>query len=166
MAHVSKPVVGARSSLTWLAPLLVIVLVVGAWWLATHDSSTAASGNPGAQATATAGQDRTAYPSGSVANTPESGLDTVAESKLPEQARAVLQLIRAGGPYKYDQDDKTFQNREGILPRQKKGYYREYTVETPGSDDRGARRIIGGREGDRYYTDDHYDSFRQIQEGK
>ncbi|KRE41884.1 ribonuclease domain-containing protein [Knoellia sp. Soil729] len=165
MAHVSRPVTGARSSLTWLAPLLVIALVAGAWWLATRDSSTGSAANPGTRATATAGQDRTAYPSGSVANTPDSGLDTVAESKLPKEARAVLQLIRAGGPYRYDQDDKTFQNREGTLPPQKKGYYREYTVETPGSNDRGARRIIGGREGDRYYTDDHYDSFRQIQEG-
>lgn len=166
MAHVSKPVTGARSSLSWLAPLLIVVLVVGVWWLASHDDSTTSgsSGNPGAQATATAGQDGTAYPSGG--KTPESGLDTIAESKLPKEAKATLALIRAGGPYKYDQDDKTFSNREGILPTQRKGYYREYTVETPGSGDRGARRIIGGREGDRYWTDDHYDSFRQIQEGQ
>lgn len=166
MAHVSKPLTGARSSLTWLAPLLVIALVVGLWWVANRDTSGAggSAGTPGTRATATAGGDGTAYPTGG--KTPDSGLDTIAESKLPKEAKATLALIRAGGPYKYDQDDKTFQNREGILPSQKKGYYREYTVVTPGSGDRGARRIIGGREGDRYWTDDHYDSFRQIQEGQ
>jgi len=163
MAHVSKPMTGARASLSWLVPLLVAVLVAGLWWAATRDDSTG-SGTPGARATSTAGPDGTAYPSN--ANTPDSGLDTIAESKLPKQAKVVLELIRAGGPYEYDQDDKTFQNREGILPTQKKGYYREYTVETPGSADRGARRIVGGRDGDRYWTDDHYDSFRQIQEGQ
>lgn len=162
MADVSKPVTGARSSLSWLAPLLVIALVAGVWWLASRDASSGSSGNPGAQATATAGPSGTAYPS----DTPDSGLDTIAESKLPKQARETLGLIRAGGPYKYDQDDKTFQNREGILPGMKKGYYREYTVETPGSGDRGARRIIAGSGGDKYWTDDHYDSFRQIQEGQ
>jgi ribonuclease T1 len=168
MAHVSRPVTGARSSLTWLAPLLVVVLVVlvvGLWW-ANRDGSTGSMASPGAQATATTGQERTAYPSSSAENTPDSGLDTVAESQLPREARAVLELVRAGGPYPYDQDDRTFQNREGILPRQERGYYREYTVKTPGSNDRGARRIIGGRDGDRYYTDDHYDSFRQILEGQ
>lgn len=166
MAHVSPPASGARSSLTWLAPLLVVVLVAGLWWVAHRDGSTGSVAGPGAQATATTGQERTAYPSSSAESTPDSGLDTVAESQLPREARAVLELIRAGGPYPYDQDDRTFQNREGILPRQERGYYREYTVETPGSNDRGARRIIGGRDGDRYYTDDHYDSFRQILEGQ
>lgn len=169
MAHVSKPMTGARSSLSWLAPLLVIALVAGVWWLASRDDSMGSAGSaggPGAQSTATAGPGGTAYPSGSAGRTPDSGLDTIAESKLPKQAKEVLGLIRAGGPFEYDQDDKTFQNREGILPSQKRGYYREYTVETTGSSDRGARRIIGGREGDRYWTDDHYDSFRQIEEGQ
>ncbi|MFC7486918.1 ribonuclease domain-containing protein [Knoellia sp. CPCC 206453] len=162
MAHVSKPLTGARSSLSWLAPLLVIALVAGVWWLASRDDSTASTGSPGAQASATSGPSGTAYPT----NTPDSGLDKIAESELPTQAKETLVLIRAGGPYKYDQDDKTFQNREGILPSKTKDYYREYTVETPGSGDRGARRIIGGADGDRYWTDDHYDSFRQIQEGQ
>ncbi|WP_425402414.1 ribonuclease domain-containing protein [Knoellia subterranea] len=155
---------GRGSTLTWLAPLLVIALVVGLWWVATRDTSTTDSSSQGTRATATTEPGGTAYPSD--ANTPDSGLDTIAESRLPKEAKATLALIRAGGPYPYDQDDKTFQNREGILPQQKRGYYREYTVETPGSDDRGARRIVGGRDGDRYWTDDHYDSFRQIQEGQ
>lgn len=161
MASVTSPVSGRRAALTWLVPLLVAALVVGLWWVANRETTT---DDPAAGATATAGPSGTAYPSD--ARTPESGLETVAESRLPREARATLALIRAGGPYPYDQDDRTFQNREGILPQQKRGYYREYTVETPGSDDRGARRIISGREGDRYWTDDHYDSFRQIQEGQ
>lgn len=159
----TSPVSGRSSALTWLAPLLIIVLVVGLWWVANRDTS-GSDGDPGARGTSTTQPSGTAYPSDQ--NTPDSGLDTIAESKLPKEAKEVLGLIRAGGPYKYDQDDKTFQNREGILPQQKRGYYREYTVETPGSDDRGARRIVAGRDGDKYWTDDHYDSFRQIQEGQ
>ena len=77
-----------------------------------------------------------------------------------------LALIRAGGPYPYRQDDGVFGNREGLLPRQPSGYYREYTVVTPGSDDRGPRRIIFGADGDRYWTADHYASFRQIKESR
>lgn len=100
------------------------------------------------------------------AATPVSGLPTIRESELPREGRATLALIRAGGPYPYRADDGIFTNRERILPRRSNGYYREYTVVTPGSPDRGARRIIGGADGDRYYTADHYDSFRQIEEGQ
>lgn len=163
MAGVTSSVTGRSSALTWLAPLLVLALVVGLWWVANRDTSSGA-GDPGVRATATAEPSRTAYPSN--ANTPDSGLDTIAESRLPGEAKETLVLIRAGGPYPYDQDDKTFQNRERILPQQKRGYYREYTVETPGEDDRGPRRIVTGRDGDKYWTTDHYDSFRQIQEGQ
>lgn len=100
------------------------------------------------------------------AATPISGLATIAESVLPSQARHTLDLIRAGGPYPYSADDGVFANRERLLPAHPRGYYREYTVVTPGSGDRGARRIISGADGDRYYTDDHYASFRQIEEGR
>lgn len=100
------------------------------------------------------------------AQTPRSGLPTVAESDLPDEGHDTLDLIRAGGPFPHRQDDETFFNREGILPQQPQGYYREYTVPTRGSPDRGARRIVGGRDGDLYYTQDHYDSFRQIEEGR
>ncbi len=97
---------------------------------------------------------------------PASGLRWVEESTLPSQARETLALIRRGGPYPYPRnDDQTFGNREGLLPGRPSGYYREYTVVTPGSPDRGARRIVAGRGGEFYYTDDHYDSFRRIREG-
>ena len=83
---------------------------------------------------------------------------------LPAEAIDTLRLIERGGPYPYRQDDGVFGNREGRLPPQARGHYREYTVETPGSPDRGARRIIaGGRPPVEYfYTDDHYRSFRPV----
>ncbi|MEV3991786.1 ribonuclease domain-containing protein [Streptomyces sp. NPDC049837] len=81
-------------------------------------------------------------------------------SDLPSQAHDTLRLIESDGPYPFPQDDTVFQNREGILPSRTTGYYHEYTVITPGSDTRGARRIVTG-EADRedYYTADHYESF-------
>jgi ribonuclease T1 len=94
-----------------------------------------------------------------------SGLPAISESGLPAEARRTLALIRAGGPFSYSQDDKTFGNFERILPRQASGYYREYTVPTPGDSDRGARRIVTGAGGEKYYTQDHYDSFKFIAEG-
>ncbi|MGP3925381.1 ribonuclease domain-containing protein [Streptomyces sp. 8N616] len=79
---------------------------------------------------------------------------------LPSEAHDTLDLIEAGGPYPYPQDGTVFQNREGILPDQDTGYYHEYTVKTPGSPDRGARRIVTGEAAEEdYYTADHYDSF-------
>lgn len=83
-------------------------------------------------------------------------------AQLPVQARATLELIRAGGPFPYERDGAVFGNREGRLPKRGRGYYREYTVPTPGAGDRGARRIVGGRGGELYYTDDHYRTFRRI----
>jgi len=83
-------------------------------------------------------------------------------AKLPPEARETLIVIKAGGPYPHAQDGRTFQNRERLLPRRERGYYREYTVKTPGAKDRGARRIVAGRNGEYYYTDDHYRSFRRI----
>lgn len=83
---------------------------------------------------------------------------------LPSEAIDTLSLIARGGPYSYRQDDGVFGNRESRLPRQARGYYREYTVKTPGSRDRGARRIITGGHPpvEYFYTDDHYRSFRRF----
>lgn len=81
---------------------------------------------------------------------------------LPPEALLTLKLIDAGGPFPYARDGIEFQNREGVLPAKARGYYREYTVETPGSSDRGARRIITGQGGERYYTDDHYETFTRV----
>ena len=81
---------------------------------------------------------------------------------LPPEARQTIALIKAGGPFPYSRDGVIFNNREGQLPRKPRGYYHEYTVRTPGARDRGARRIIGGRDGELYYTDDHYRTFKRV----
>ncbi len=91
-----------------------------------------------------------------------SDLPTVSVQELPNEAVEVLALLEDDGPFAYPQDGGIFQNREGILPSRGSSHYREYTVETPGSPDRGARRIVAGADGERYYTDDHYESFREI----
>ncbi|MGD9872477.1 MAG: ribonuclease domain-containing protein [Thauera sp.] len=84
---------------------------------------------------------------------------------LPPEAIETLALIQQGGPFPYRKDGSTFQNRERLLPSKPRGYYREYTVPTPGARDRGARRIVSGGNPPRvfYYTADHYRSFRQIE---
>lgn len=86
----------------------------------------------------------------------------IARNELPPEALLTIDLIERGGPFPYRQDGAVFQNRERLLPRQPQGYYHEYTVETPGESDRGARRIVTGENREMYYTDDHYASFRRI----
>lgn len=86
---------------------------------------------------------------------------------LPTQGQQVMGQISQGGPFRYEKDGSVFFNREGLLPRHKRGYYREYTVPTPGLNHRGARRIVCGGERPRapdacFYTEDHYASFRRI----
>ena len=90
--------------------------------------------------------------------------DTVSLAQLPAEARRTVALIRAGGPFPYSRDGIVFGNREAQLPKQRRGYYHEYTVPTPGARNRGARRIIAGERGELYYTDDHYQTFRRIRE--
>ena len=92
-------------------------------------------------------------------------LSAWAFADLPPEARDTLTRIEAGGPFPYKQDGRVFHNRESLLPQRVRGYYREYTVETPGSRDRGARRIVTGGDPPEvyYYTDDHYRSFRRIE---
>ena len=99
--------------------------------------------------------------------TPGSTSTTVALLQLPIQGQQVMGLIRQGGPFRYEKDGTVFGNRERLLPRAQRGYYREYTVDTPGLRHRGAKRIVcGGEPPTRpdacYYTEDHYASFRLI----
>jgi ribonuclease T1 len=96
------------------------------------------------------------------ATDPASGLPWVAEADLPAEARDTLARIDEGGPFAHDQDGSTFGNFEGLLPDEDRGYYREYTVETPGASTRGARRIVTGAAGEYYWTRDHYQSFERI----
>src|SRR5215470_3924086 len=89
---------------------------------------------------------------------------TVNIAELPKEARQTIALIKKSGPFPYKKDGTVFGNFEKILPLHERGYYREFTVPTPSSRDRGARRIISGKAGELYYTDDHYQSFRRVRE--
>jgi ribonuclease T1 len=100
---------------------------------------------------------------------------SIKQSELPKEGLKTLELIQKGGPFPYkDKDGSTFGNREGTLPKQKRGYYSEYTVKTPYARNRGAKRIIAGKgttgdpasSGEYYYTDDHYATFKRVQLNK
>ncbi|PKV99722.1 guanyl-specific ribonuclease Sa [Amycolatopsis echigonensis] len=130
----------------------LLVLVLGGWLVketAGSSGSPAPSSSSGAPAAA----------SGKVPGA-DSKLPVKPLSSLPPQAKDTWNLIQKGGPYPYPRnDDVVFQNREKKLPPEKNGYYHEYTVKTPGSPDRGARRLITGAGKELYYTGDHYASF-------
>lgn len=96
-----------------------------------------------------------------------SSMDTIALSQLPLEAQQTLRLIKQGGPFPYRKDGVVFGNYEGLLPKQKRGYYHEFTVTTPLARNRGARRLVSGGASashEFYYTDDHYATFRRIKE--
>ncbi len=102
-----------------------------------------------------------------LARGPMDNLGSVPLASLPAEAQTTHRLILAGGPFPYDKDGTVFGNRERLLPRAQRGFYREYTVRTPGSRDRGARRIVCGGERPTapeacFYTADHYASFKLI----
>jgi ribonuclease T1 len=98
----------------------------------------------------------------------QSALTVVAKAQLPGEAAETLRLIKAGGPFPFSEDGVLFRNSAGLLPQHPRGYYHTYTVRTPGSTDRGQRRIVCGgprrQAGDCYYTDDYYVSFKRIAE--
>jgi len=132
----------------------LLVLVLGGWLV-----KDAVGGD--SPAAPTPGSSASAPPKGSAAVPgTDSGLPVKALSTLPSQAGDTWKLIEKGGPYPYPRnDDVVFENREKRLPGKKSGYYHEYTVKTPGSADRGARRLITGQAHELYYTGDHYGSF-------
>lgn len=140
-----------RPARGWLVSVLAVAAVLLLWWAGT--------GQPAGD-DAPASDDRRTSARGDV--DPHSGLAWVAVEDLPPQAGQVLRLIDAGGPFPYDRDGAVFENRERILPLEERGHYREYTVETPGSRDRGARRIVTGADDELYWTQDHYRSFERI----
>ena len=165
-----------------------VLLVLVALWLVLGDATGDGEGGAAGSSTTTSSSSRSATPSAAAPSstrrstpsstgrttpssptgerTPDSGLPTIAASELPREGRETLRLIHRGGPFPYDRDGITFQNRERILPAQPRGYYAEYTVPTPGESDRGARRLVAGDDGDVYFTDDHYRSFRQVEEDR
>lgn len=156
-----------------LLTLAVLVLVV-AGIPRTGDSPGSATSPAHTSAAASAGVSASPKPSGGPAAARPTGtgvanpsrLPEIKASELPAEARQVLVSIARGGPYPYSRDNITFGNFERVLPQKPSGYYREFTVPTPGESDRGARRIIAGDAGEKYYTADHYSSFSFIAEGK
>lgn len=145
--------------------LLAIVLLAAWWWLrpaaqqqTAHDLPAVASA-PVATTPATEPLLRDA-PSGDT-----DSANAALPGFLPPEAREKLRLIAQGGPFPYRQDGTVFGNREGRLPRQPRDWYHEYTVDTPGLDHRGARRIVtgGAPPSEYWYTDDHYESFRRFE---
>jgi len=91
-------------------------------------------------------------------------ITTIKAVDLPREARQTIAAIKKSGPYPYKRDGTVFGNFERLLPLHERGYYKEFTVPTPGSRDRGARRIILGKTGELYYTDDHYKTFKRVLE--
>ena len=138
---------------TWktLLPLLVLALVVGYLYMQRHPATTQPAPTP---------------PIAAPVDQPESQAASSGQlpAFLPPEAHHTLALIASGGPFLHRQDGVVFGNYEHLLPAKPRGYYHEYTVETPGAHDRGARRIITGGNPPSvyYYTDDHYRSFREF----
>ncbi|MEO5940145.1 MAG: ribonuclease domain-containing protein [Candidatus Limnocylindrales bacterium] len=136
----------------WVAGLAVVVVglaIVAATAGSPVPGGVSATGRPAATGPVAAG-------SGPVT------LPAISPADLPSEARATLALIAAGGPFPYDADGSVYQNRERLLPIRPAGTYHEYTVETPGSADRGSRRIVVAASGESYWTADHYASFARI----
>ena len=137
-------------------PWLILLLAAGLiwmWWSSRESAAPVVDAPP-----TVSGQPGTRTPAPSISG-PRTSID------LPAEALDTIALIQRGGPYPHRQDDGVFGNRERRLPQKPRGWYREYTVDTPGVNHRGARRIVtGGRPpSEWYYTDDHYDSFRKFE---
>lgn len=141
----------------WAAGLLVVV-AVAAWFL-LRDGATDATSDSATSSTA-----QVAVESDGASVDPVSGLPLVAESALPSTAQDILVLIDQGGPFEFEQDGSVFGNYEGLLPDESHGYYHEYTVQMPGDSTRGAHRFVTGADGEIYWTDDHYASFKAVLE--
>ena len=152
-----------RNPILWL----VLAVALAAGWQQLQPRAQAPAAPPAAHESGTAGTQSRA---------PRAGTTPVAEPArgapglpafLPQEAQATIALIQRGGPYPYRQDGQVFGNRESLLPRQPRGWYREYTVDTPGLHHRGARRIVTGGTPPRewYYSSDHYRSFRRFDVG-
>lgn len=143
-----------------LAMALVVAVALAVWFLSGGDPGTpTGAGEEPPPGRVASSADATP---GAPSTDPDSGLAYVELADLPPEAAQTLGLLDSGGPFPYAQDGATFENREGLLPERDLGYYAEFTVETPGSEDRGARRIVVGEGGEEYWSADHYDSFARI----
>lgn len=155
-----------RSTHAWIPWLLLLVVLVGGWlaW-PRQQAQPPATGNEDTRPRPQGEAPRSSPPAAPSQPQPAIGSATRLPDFLPAEARDTIALVQRGGPFAYRQDGGAFGNREGHLPRKPRGWYREYTVDTPGLRHRGARRIVTGGDPPRewYYTDDHYDSFRRFE---
>lgn len=162
-----RPARGPRNAVVAVALLVLVLVVVLASLLGggstAGSADPAAPTGPAAAPSSATGRSPARPPSTAATRDPETGLRVVALAALPPEARQTVALVDRGGPFPYRQDGATFANREGRLPSHPRGWYREYTVVTPGEDDRGPRRIVTGDD-DRlvFYTADHYGSFVRV----
>lgn len=149
-----------RNTGAWVPWALLLLVLVGGWLAWPHAQvPQAPAGSDGATTRPLPPAAQSQPPPVAVAETA-----TRLPGFLPAEAHRTIALVQRGGPFPHRQDGGVFGNREGRLPRKPRGWYREYTVDTPGLRHRGARRIVTGGDPPRewYYTDDHYDSFRSI----
>ena len=156
-----------RDASRWIPWLLLAVVLVGGWiaWPRQQSRSLPTpAGGPTAPSLA-AEAPRPPPPVESSPSRADAGTKAQIPGFLPSEAHDTIAMIRRGGPFPHRQDGSVFGNREGHLPRKPRGWYREYTVDTPGLSHRGARRIVTGGDPPRewYYSDDHYDSFRRFE---
>jgi ribonuclease T1 len=176
-SFVNRPRPG--NSTAKLAVVAVVALLIGigvtlavkrggrAGSVATGASTTSSAGaatNPAT--TRSTGNSPTTTRSKASTTRPKGDFATIKVSELPPEGRTTLKLIASNGPFPFPKNDGVvFSNFEKVLPSQPKGYYHEYTVITPGAPTRGTRRIITGKSGEQYYTNDHYKSFKIVVEG-
>lgn len=144
-----------RAHLQLLAVLGVVIALTASHLINRHQPGVVT--RPGSPAPINGG-----VSSAPKASSQESGLEQIADPDERAAVAKTLALIERGGPFLHRQDGSVFSNRERVLPDKPQGFYREYTVETPGADTRGARRIVQGSDGETYYTNDHYRSFRRL----
>lgn len=149
-----------------IAAVVLVLAVVGGSVVGGTAPKDADVGTSSVRTSANAAPARSSAPASTGPATNTSGLPAVNASQLPKEAQQTLALIAKGGPYPYERDGINFGNFEGLLPKKASGFYQEYTVKTPGEADRGAQRIITGKDGGKFYTPDHYATFKFIVEGK
>lgn len=160
------PAAGRRSTQV-ASTVVVVLLMVATWWLQSRGGEAEPQARDEPTSSARPSQDASApgeqEASGPGESVDDDGLPWVDLADLPAEAARTVELIDHGGPFPYpEKDGSTFGNFEGLLPDRPRGYYAEYTVPTPGEDDRGARRIVAGDGGELYWTEDHYASFERI----
>jgi ribonuclease T1 len=153
----------------WVFPCVVALSAIlgGCGKENSQNNVTEASGASASQAPGQPAQGASGTPAASGAQA-AGALGTVTKAQLPGEAAETLRLIKAGGPFPFADDGVLFRNTAQLLPKHPRGYYHTYTVRTPGTTDRGLRRIVCGgprkQTGDCYYTDDYYVSFKRIAE--